>query len=122
MLFFLSLGGSIGVTVAGNTGDIGPWSYQFSSPTQITFDQYGFLYVMDNGNLRIQRWYPGATFGSTVVAATMSNPLGMSFDRLNNLYIADTNYHRVLLFPITCRKSISKLIYLIINILNLFLF
>lgn len=92
------------VTVAGNTGDVGPWSYQFSSPTAITFDQDGYMYIMDAGNDRVQRWYSGGTFGITVAKTTMATPQGLEFDRYSNLVIADTSYHRVLLFGLTCRK------------------
>ena len=98
------LGSNVGVTVAGNTGDNGPWSYQLTNPTAITFDQYGYLYVLDQGNSRVQKWFPGGSFGTTVVATTMSNPYGMRIDRLGNMFIADSGYHRVLSFALTCRK------------------
>ena len=98
------LGASAGQTVAGTTGDTGPWSYQLSSPTAISLDQFGFIYIMDFGNQRVQRWVQGATFGTTIVAASMSGPVGMTFDRIGNIYIADTSNHRVLSFSLTCRK------------------
>ena len=47
-----------GVTVAGTTSDAGQWSYQLSSPTALSVDQYSYLYIMDYGNNRIQKWYP----------------------------------------------------------------
>lgn len=91
-------------TVAGSTSDPGPWSYQFSNPTAITFDQLGFMYILDFGNDRVQKWWPGASFGTTVVATDLANPLGLRFDRLGGMVIADTNYHRILQFGLTCRK------------------
>jgi sugar lactone lactonase YvrE len=93
-----------GNTVAGLTGNSGPWSYQFSSPTSITFDPYGYMYVLDTGNSRIQKWLPGAAYGTTVVAVTMSSPYGLQTDRLGNLVVADTSYHRIISFSMTCRK------------------
>ncbi len=48
------IGAANGSTIAGQSGVPGGWSYQFSSPTSITFDQYGNMYVMDSGNNRIQ--------------------------------------------------------------------
>ena len=99
-----SIGASVGVTVAGSTGDAGPWSYQFSSPTSITMDPYGYLYIMDFSNERVQRWWPGANYGVTVAAANMYNPYGMAFDTLGNIFVADTSYHRVISFGMTCRK------------------
>ena len=99
-----NVGASVGVTVAGSTSDSGPWSYQFSSPTAITMDIFGYLYILDYGNARVQKWLPGASYGTTVVAASMSGPVGMRFDRSSNLIIADTSYHRMLSFAMTCRK------------------
>ena len=95
-----------GVTVAGSTSDAGPWAYQFSSPTAMVFDQYGYMYVLDTGNNRIQKWFPGAAYGVTVVAAALYNAYGMQMDRLNNLLVADCYNHRVAAFSIVCRKLI----------------
>ncbi len=75
-----------------------------SSPTAIIFDPYGFMYVLDTGNSRVQKWYPGASYGTTVISATMSSPSGMKVDLLGNLVIADTSYQRILSFGLTCRK------------------
>jgi hypothetical protein len=62
------------------------------------------MYVLDFGNSRVQKWYPGASYGTTVVSATMNGPTGMKFDRLGNIVIADTSYDRVISFGISCRK------------------
>lgn len=68
------------------------------------FDQYGYLYILDDGNSRIQKWLPGSTFGTTVISSTFSDPLGMEFDQYGNLYVSDTNYHRIQSFSLYCRK------------------
>ena len=94
---------NFGVTVAGSTSDPGPWAYQFNNPTSITLDPFGFMYILDFSNSRIQRWSPGASFGITVVSASMSSPIGLRFDRAGNLVVADTSFHRVLSFGMTCR-------------------
>jgi hypothetical protein len=75
-----------------------------NNPTSIVVDPYGYMYILDTGNLRIQKWYPGAPYGVTIVAATMSSPYGLQVDRLGNLVVADTSYHRVISFSISCRK------------------
>lgn len=93
-----------GVTVAGSTSDPGPWAYQFSSPTAMIFDQYGYMYVLDCGNNRVQKWLPGASYGVTVVSSSFNNPYGMQMDRLNNIMVADCYNHRVAVFGILCRK------------------
>jgi sugar lactone lactonase YvrE len=100
----MNLGFLNGTTVAGQTSVAGAWSYQFNTPTAITFDQYDNLYVMDAGNNRIQRWWPGSTYGITVVTAALYNPRGMTFDPSGNLVVADMSYERVVLFPVGCRK------------------
>jgi hypothetical protein len=100
---------SLGVTVAGSTSDPGPFSYQFSSPTAITFDQYGYMYVLDQGNARVQKWFPGASYGVTVIAAALNSPTGMKIDRLGNIVITDASNHRVLSFGLTCRKYSFRL-------------
>lgn len=71
-------------------------------------DIYGYMYILDAGNNRIQKWLPGMTFGVTIVQTTMSTPLGMSFDGFGNIVVADTSYHRINLFALGCRKFISS--------------
>lgn len=68
-------------------------------------DQFSFLYILDFSNQRVQRWVQGATFGTTVAASPMSSPYGMDFDRVGNIYVADTSNQRVISFGLTCRKS-----------------
>ena len=93
-----------GTTIAGETGVAGAWSYQFNFPTAITFDQFGNMFVMDSGNNRIQRWSPLSTYGVTVASGALSNPRGMSLDISGNLLVADLSNHRIVSFPISCRK------------------
>jgi hypothetical protein len=50
LIDFFLIGASSGTTIAGQSAVSGSWSYQFSSPTSIIFDQYGNMYVMDAGN------------------------------------------------------------------------
>ncbi len=98
------VGSSVGITVAGSTSNPGVWSYQFNNPSAITFDQYGYMYVLDYSNSRVQKWYPGASYGVTVAASAMYNPYGLKFDRQSNIVIADTYYHRVISFALICCK------------------
>ncbi|CAF5169100.1 unnamed protein product, partial [Rotaria sp. Silwood1] len=98
-------GASQGDTVAGSTGDSGPWLYQLSSPTIITMDPYGYIYIMDYGNDRVQKWWPGAQYGSTVVASsTLGNAYGLALDPIGNIIVADTTNARVVKFSLMCRK------------------
>ena len=98
-------GASVGTTVAGSTSDPGQWAYQFSSPTAMTMDPYGYIYVLDFSNDRVQKWWPGAAYGSTVAASsTLGNTYGLTMGPAGNLYVADTSNHRVVQFGILCRK------------------
>jgi len=109
-LIIVSLqGAASGVTVAGESGVSGSYAYQLSNPEALLFDQYGNMYILDVGNDRIQRWRPGATYGVTIVSATMSSPRGLAMDSSGNLVTADYGYHRVDLFAAYCRTS--KLLY-----------
>ncbi|CAF4840942.1 unnamed protein product [Rotaria sp. Silwood1] len=104
-------GASTGMTVAGQSGVSGPWSYQFNLPTSITFDQYGYMYIMDSGNNRIQRWWPGSTYGTTVASsASMYNPRGLTIDPLGNLVLADCSNHRVVSFAGGCGPTTTTTI------------
>lgn len=100
-----NIGAANAVTVAGSTSDPGAWLYQFNNPTAITLDQYSFIYVLDQGNSRVQKWAAGAPYGVIIISAVMSSPIGMEFDLQGNFVITDTSYHRVLSFAVTCRKS-----------------
>ena len=92
-----------GVTVAGTTSSAGSWAYLLNNPTSITLDPYGYMYIMDTGNNRLQRWWPGAAYGTTVIAGSFNSPYGLQFDNVGNIIVADTYNYRVLLFGITCR-------------------
>lgn len=72
-------------------------------------DQYGFLYILDSVNDRIQKWALGYNYGTTVLTATMSNPTGMKINSVGNLYISDSSNHRIVTFGLYCRKlTLSK--------------
>ncbi|CAF3039731.1 unnamed protein product [Rotaria sp. Silwood2] len=66
------------------------------------------MYILDAGNDRIQRWWPGSTYGVTVAAATLSSPRGIAFDPSGNLIVADYSSHRVVLFPVACPNPANQ--------------
>ena len=98
------IGALTGSTVAGVTGDAGPYAYQFNSPTAVAFDIYGFMFVLDSANSRIQKWVPLASYGVTVAAASMSTPLSMKIDPRGNIVVVDSSNYRVISFGMTCRE------------------
>lgn len=102
-------GAVVGSTVAGSSGVAGSWSYLLYYPTYMTADQYGYLYIMDSNNKRIQKWYPGGTYGITVASSsTMNTPRGIRFDLYGNLVVADHLNYRVISFAMVCCKYLIK--------------
>ena len=102
--FIHRLGSLTGITVAGTTSDAGPYAYQLNSPTAVIADPFGYLYILDSANSRIQRWYPRSSYGVTVAASAMSTPYSMKIDPRGNLVVMDTFNYRVISFAMTCRK------------------
>ncbi len=79
----------------------------FDTPSDIAVDQFGNIYVADTGNNRIREI---ATNGDCTVlagtgstgsdngpgaSATFNSPKGVAVDLLGNVYVADTNNHRI---------------------------
>src|SRR5439155_24685459 len=107
-------GGPI-LTVAGNgtagfNGDARPaTSAQLQAPGQTALDPSGNLYIADSGNNRIRKVNPSGAIGTfagtgnpgfsgdggQASSAQLTLPRGIAFDNAGNLYIADTNNHRI---------------------------
>jgi sugar lactone lactonase YvrE len=79
---------------------------QFDSPSGVTVDSAGNLYVGDTGNHRIRKITPagvvttlaGSTIGAsngTGAAAQFSSPFGVAVDAAGNVYVADQNNRRI---------------------------
>ncbi|CAF3256240.1 unnamed protein product [Rotaria socialis] len=101
-------GAADGVTVAGGQGK-GRDRSQLNHPTGLIVDQFGTIYVADYWNHRVMRWYRGAAHGERIVghkllsgykADQLNGPEGLAFDRYGNLYVADSNNHRIQRFRI----------------------
>jgi len=98
---------SNGATVAGGNGQ-GSAMNQFYGPLGIAIDSIGNIYVTDAGNKRIQKWAPGASFGTTVAggkdnclqqpcnaANQISSPADVAIDAVGNIYVADSENNRI---------------------------
>lgn len=78
-----------GTGAQGNTGDGGSAVLAtLNSPTSVTFDPMGNLYIADTGNARLRMVTPGGIITSVPTAA-LSAPAFLMFDAARNLYIAD---------------------------------
>ena len=77
-------------------------------PYSAIVDQSGYVYVLERSNNRVTRWSPGAKTGTIIIggggsgnaADKLNSPSDISFDDEGNIYIADTNNHRVQKFLI----------------------
>ncbi|CAF4084145.1 unnamed protein product, partial [Adineta steineri] len=97
-------GATTGTTVAGDSaGTQGSTSTLLKTPIDLTFDTNGFMYVVDNGNNRVQRFALGSTTGTTVAGTTASTnaltdlkqPTAIDIDNNSNLYILDMGNTRL---------------------------
>ena len=72
-----------------------------SNPWGVVVDQLDTVYVADLGNARIMRWPKGATEGTVIISGEEAHgPVGLSFDRHGNLYVAEFYLHRVQRFDL----------------------
>ena len=91
-------------------GDGGPaTSAAFRYPPNITLDSAGNLYIADYGNRRVRKVDASGNIstiagtgaagfsgdGGPATAAPVDGPTGVVLDSAGNLYIADTNNHRI---------------------------
>jgi sugar lactone lactonase YvrE len=99
-------------TTDGNNGDGGPaLSAQLKLPSAGCFDSVGKMYIVDSGNVRIRMvdtnniitTFAGNGIASTIylgdnipaTMATLASPKSVVADRLGNVFIAGSNYRRI---------------------------
>ncbi|CAF1612625.1 unnamed protein product [Rotaria magnacalcarata] len=96
-------GAKEGIAVAGGEGE-GNALIQLGRPNGLFVDSLATLYVADTRNHRIMRWTRGDKKQGTVIvggngqgagANQLTNPIGLSFDRHGNLYVANYGNDRV---------------------------
>ena len=91
--------------VAGNiNGTAGTNLTNLDSATDMAFDPMGNMYVADKDNHRIQFFSGDRANGTTIVGVTgmpgnnatrLSSPWAVRLDSQLNIYVADTNNHRI---------------------------
>ena len=101
-------GAETGVIVAGGNGK-GKNRNQLDHPTGILVDQSGTVYVADYWNNRIMRWYNGAKEGTIIAGdrfrsgeckTQLAGPEVIAFDQCGNLFVTDSDNHRIQRFDI----------------------
>jgi len=100
-----------------NLGAVNPSEFSMTGPRSVAVDPQGRLYVADSSNFRILRFDPPFTNGEAAVqvfgqpnfttavqnnggtsATSLSNPDGIACDSQGNVYLADRNISRILIF------------------------
>jgi sugar lactone lactonase YvrE len=87
-------------------GEPGSGDGQFNSPRQVALDGFGYFYVADAGNNRIQKFAADDVFVSKWGSngsgdGQFAFPSGIAVDSSGYVYVADTNNNRVQEFRIT---------------------
>jgi sugar lactone lactonase YvrE len=82
------------------SGDESSADGEFFGPTCVALDPAGAVYVVDNGNSRVQKFTPDGVFvtkwGSFGAApGQFVNPIGIAVDGNGDIYVADTNNSRI---------------------------
>jgi uncharacterized protein (TIGR03437 family) len=89
----LRLTGAVPVTLAGNRSGPGAGDgfnsneWRFTSPSSVTRDDYGYLYVADTGNGRVRRLTPAGEL--TTVTTKLNAPVSVAFDSRGRLHVGD---------------------------------
>ncbi len=96
-----------GITVLG-TGSSGSNSNRLDNPYHIVIDSAGSFYVADCGNNRVQKFTASSSVATTVAGQAntqggsasnqLNQPTYVLIDSSDNLYVSDTNNHRVQYF------------------------
>jgi hypothetical protein len=92
------------ILVGDINGNNGSNATMLTKPTDITFDPMGNMYVADRNNHRVQLFLSGQIEGITIAGvagitgsnSTLFNqPWSVELDNQLNLYVADSNNHRI---------------------------
>ncbi len=81
-------------------GDRGSGDGQFISPSDVAIDSSGNVYVVDNGNNRIQKFDTNGIFLTTWGSlgsndAQFNQPISVEIDSSGNVYVVDFSNHRI---------------------------
>lgn len=99
------IGETNGSTVAGDSGaSSGSGPSDLRRPIDVTIDHNDYMYVVDYGNHRVQKFAPNSTIGVTAAGTgnagksinQLRDPAGIAIDEYLNLYITDSANERVM--------------------------
>jgi len=81
-------------------GEYGSGEGSFNCPIAVAVDTSGYVYVLDYGNDRVQKFAPFGTFVATLGSSGTGNgqfnhPEGIAVDAVGNIYVSDTRNRRI---------------------------
>ncbi len=94
-VYYVATGTPVYSTTIGVTGVAGGDNLHFNNPWGLSLDSSGRLYVVDNGNNRVQRCTYNSTWNCSPLDTGLNNPRGITVDSANNVYIADSANGRI---------------------------
>ena len=90
-----------GIVVAGVGNDSEGSFVYLSKPEGVIVDELGQIYVADRSRQQVIRWGDGAKEGTIVIGQErMGSPTHLSFDRVGNLYVVDSQKNEIKKFEI----------------------
>ena len=104
--------GKEGIIVAGGNGR-GNKLNQLNYPTYIFIDREESVYVSDNGNHRVMKWYKGANEGIVVAGGQgpgnslnqLNHPYGLLVNEVGDIYVADYGNHRIMCWSLGSKEG-----------------
>ena len=97
---------AFGILVAGGEGP-GSNSTQLNRPIKVCVDTNENIYVTDNDNDRIQRFYSGSSIGQTIAGHFLGELFGLGIDLQGNIYVSEYDKSRVTKWMINATEGIS---------------
>jgi len=104
--------GKEGIVVAGGNGQ-GNKLNQLNYPSYIFIDREETVYVSDENNHRVMKWYKGASEGIVVAGGQgqgnslnqLNHPQGLVVNEVGDVYVADFYNHRIMCWPLGSKEG-----------------
>ena len=86
--------------IVNSFGEKGDGDGEFNSPSDVTIDSNGYVFVTDSGNNRVQKFSFNGTFISSFGTSgsgdgEFNNPTGITMDDAGNIFVVDSGNGRI---------------------------